>query len=49
MSGQFLDECGGNPVLEDFDPSEPISRVDTLLSEHMAGNKQLAKVSVECG
>ena len=29
---------------EDFDPSEPTSRVDKLLYEHMAGNKQLAKV-----
>jgi len=49
QSGQFLDECGGNPDFDDFDPSEPISRVDTLLYEHIAGNKQLAKVSVECG
>ena len=46
QSGQFLDECGGNPVFEDFDPSEPISRVDSLLYEHMTGNKHLAKVSV---
>lgn len=44
QSGQFLDECAGNPDFEDFDPSEPSSRVDTLLYEHMAGDKQLAKV-----
>ena len=37
------------PTFKDFDPSEPISRVDTLLYEHMAGDKQQAKVSVECG
>ena len=42
--GQFLDECAGNPDFEDFDPSEPSSRVDTLLYEHMAGDKQLTKV-----
>ena len=42
--GQFLDECAGNPDFEDFDPSEPSSRVDTLLYEHMAGDKQLVKV-----
>ena len=36
------------PTFKDFDPSEPISRVDTLLYEHMAGDKQQAKVSVEC-
>ena len=47
QSGQFLDECAGNrPTFEDFDPSEPISRVDMLLYEHMhacmAGDKQLA-------
>lgn len=41
--GQFLDECAGNPDFEDFDPSESSLRVDTLLYEHMAGNKQLAK------
>ena len=39
--GRFLDECAGNPDFEDFDPSEPSSRVDTLLYEHMAGDKQL--------
>ena len=49
QSGHFVNECAGNPDFEDFDPSEPISRVDTLLYEHMAGDKQLAKVSVECG
>ena len=49
VSGHFVNECAGNPDFEDFDPSEPISRVDTLLYEHMAGDKQLAKVSVECG
>ena len=37
------------PTFEDFDPSEPISRVDMLLYEHMAGDKQQAKLSVECG
>lgn len=42
--GQFLDECAGNPDFQDFDPSEPSSRVDTLLYEHMAGDKQLTKV-----
>ena len=47
QSGQFVDECAGNrPTFEDFDPSEPISRVDMLLYEHMhacmAGDKQLA-------
>ena len=47
--GQFLNECSGNPDFEDFDPSEPISRVDKLLYEHMADDKQLAKVSVERG
>ena len=49
LSGQFLNECSGNPDFEDFDPSEPISRVDTLLYEHMADDMQLAKVSVERG
>ena len=29
--GQFLDECAGNPDFEDFDPSEPSSRVDTIV------------------
>lgn len=42
--GQFLDYCEDNPDFENFDPSEPTSRVDTLLYEHMAGDKQLAKV-----
>ena len=42
--GQFLDEFAGNSDFEDFDPSEPSSRVDTLLYEHMAGDKQLTKV-----
>ena len=42
--GQFLDECAGNPDFEDFDPSEPSSRVDTLLYEHIAGDKQLLRV-----
>ena len=42
--GQFLDECAGNPDFEDFDPSEPSSRVDTLLYEHIAGDKELVKV-----
>ena len=45
----ILNECSGNPDFEDFDPSEPISRVDKLLYEHMADDKQLAKVSVERG
>ena len=36
QSGQFLDECARNwPTFEDFYPSEPISRVHTLLYEHM--------------
>ena len=42
--GQFLDYSAGESDFEDFDPSEPTSRVDKLLYEHMAGNKQLAKV-----
>ena len=42
--GQFLDECAGNPDFQDFDPSEPSSRVDTLLYEHIAGDKQLLRV-----
>lgn len=41
---QFLDYCSDNPDFEKFDPNEPTSRVDTLLYEHMAGDKQLAKV-----
>ena len=41
---QFLDDCADNPDFENFDPSEPTSRVDTLLYEHMADDKQLAKV-----
>ena len=49
QSGHFLDECAGNLDFEDFDPSEPISRVDTLLYEHLAGDQQLAKESVERG
>ena len=24
QSGQFMDECGGNPTFQDFDPREPI-------------------------
>ena len=36
--GQFLDYCAGESDFEDFDPSEPTSRVDKLLYEHMAGN-----------
>ena len=42
--GQFLDEFAGNSDFEDVDPSEPSSRVDTLLYEHMPGDKQLVKV-----
>ena len=41
---QFLDDCADNPDFENFDPSPPTSRVDTLLYEHMADDKQLAKV-----
>lgn len=29
--GQFLDECADSPHFEDFDLSEPSSRVDTLV------------------
>lgn len=42
--GQFLDHFADNPDFENFDPSEPSSRIDTLLYEHTAGVKQLAKV-----
>ena len=42
--GQFLGHCAGESDFKDFDPSEPTSRVDKLFYEHMAGNKQLAKV-----
>ena len=42
--GQFLDYCAVNSDFDNFDPSEPPFRVDTLLYEHMAGDKQLAKV-----
>ena len=42
--GRFLDECADNLDFEDFDPSEPSSRVDTLLYEHIAGDKQLLRV-----
>ena len=41
---QFLDYCSVNPDFENFDPIESTSRVDTLLYEHMADDKQLAKV-----
>ena len=31
--GQFLDYCAGESDFEDFDPSEPTSRVDKLVYE----------------
>lgn len=41
--GQFLDEyTADNPDFEHFDSS--VSRIDTLLYEHMADDQQLAKV-----
>ena len=50
QSGQFLDEYAGISYLWRFWPKwTHFKSWHTVVNEHMAGDKQQAKVSVECG